>query len=60
MIAFVAAHGLAGDAVDAETPVDPAPGQDRVDGRGGHAQQADDPNPAQTLSEHGLDRPARQ
>lgn len=28
MIVFVAADGLAGDAVDVGPPVDPAPGQD--------------------------------
>jgi hypothetical protein len=49
VIVFVATDGLAGGAVDVGQAVDPAAGQDRVDGRGGHAQPSGDLDRSQSL-----------
>lgn len=44
MVVFVATNDLPGSDVDVVQPVDPAPGQYGVNGRGGHSEGASDPD----------------
>lgn len=50
VVVLVAAQGFAGDAVEVAEPVDPAPHQHRVDGRGGQAEPAGDLDRAESLA----------
>ncbi|AGW40416.1 hypothetical protein O159_06970 [Leifsonia xyli subsp. cynodontis DSM 46306] len=49
MLVLVAAGGFAGADVDVAGPIDPAPGEDRVNGRGGHAELGADTDWSQPL-----------